>query len=161
MDSIAAKQKAYDIAHREEIRAWKKAYYEAHKAEIKARTKAYREAHKAERRAYIKTYGKVYYETHKEEAYEYNRTRRARKINAQGKHTAQDVQAQYTRQKGECYYAACGHSKLGKVYHVDHIIPLSRGGSNGPENLVIACPTCNLSKHNKLLHEWVEGGRLL
>jgi 5-methylcytosine-specific restriction endonuclease McrA len=42
------------------------------------------------------------------------------------------------------------------------VIPLDRGGSNGPENIVIACPECNHSKHNKLPHEWNgSGGRLL
>jgi 5-methylcytosine-specific restriction endonuclease McrA len=41
------------------------------------------------------------------------------------------------------------------------VVPLSRGGSNGPENIVIACPTCNLAKKDKMPHEWPEGGRLL
>jgi 5-methylcytosine-specific restriction endonuclease McrA len=83
---------------------------------------------------------------------------RARKLNAAGTHTAADIQAQYKRQKGCCYY--CG-VKVGDTYHADHVIPLSRGGSNGPENIVIACPKCNLSKNDKLLSEWPQGGRLL
>ena len=72
--------------------------------------------------------------------------------------SAQDVQRQHAAQKGKCYY--CGHN-LGKPYHVDHVIPLSRGGSNAPENLVLACPHCNLTKKDRLPHEWPEGGRLL
>lgn len=39
-------------------------------------------------------------------------------------------------------------------YHVDHIIPLSRNGTNWPDNLALACQLCNLSKNNHLLHEW-------
>ena len=35
------------------------------------------------------------------------------------------------------------------------IIPLSRGGSNDPENLTAACFECNNSKRDKLLEEWV------
>lgn len=85
------------------------------------------------------------------------RNRRARKRAAEGTHTAADVEAQLKRQKGHCYY--CG-VKLDK-YHVDHVIPLSRGGSNSPDNLVIACPSCNLSKSDKMPHEWGESGRLL
>ena len=57
-----------------------------------------------------------------------------------------DVAAQRTRQKGRCYW--CGE-KTGRHYHVDHVVPLIKGGSNGPENLVIACAACNLSKKDR------------
>lgn len=30
--------------------------------------------------------------------------------------------------------------------HVDHVYPVSRGGSNSPMNLVTACEACNLAK---------------
>ena len=72
-----------------------------------------------------------------------------------GKYTAADVAAQYLRQHGSCYW--CG-VKVGKAYHVDHVFPLSRGGSNGPDNLVVACPACNCAKGAKLPHEFA--GRL-
>lgn len=84
--------------------------------------------------------------------------RRARKRHAKGTHTCADIQAQYQRQKGHCYW--CG-KRLDKTYNVDHVIPLSRGGSNWPSNLVIACRDCNNHKYNKLPHEWPESGRLL
>lgn len=83
--------------------------------------------------------------------------RRSRQKMNTGKHTVQDIEAQYQRQKGKCYYC---HKKLTK-YHVDHVMPLSRGGSNGPDNLVIACQRCNNRKAFRLPHEWPEGGRLL
>jgi|DEB0MinimDraft_3_1074331.scaffolds.fasta_scaffold00146_21 5-methylcytosine-specific restriction endonuclease McrA len=34
-------------------------------------------------------------------------------------------------------------------FHVDHVIPLSKGGSHTLDNLVISCPTCNLRKGAK------------
>jgi 5-methylcytosine-specific restriction endonuclease McrA len=37
---------------------------------------------------------------------------------------------------------------------VDHVVPLSRGGSNEPDNLVACCFPCNASKSDKLVHEW-------
>lgn len=37
---------------------------------------------------------------------------------------------------------------------VDHIIPLSRGGTNDEDNLTVACFQCNSSKSDKLLSEW-------
>src|SRR5260221_13355399 len=94
---------------------------------------------------------------HPEKYLTYNRNRRARKMAAPGTHTAQDIQAQFKRQKGKCYW--CG-DKLDK-YEVDHVVPLTRGGSNDPSKLVIACKPCNNSRHNKLPHEWPQGGRLL
>ena len=63
--------------------------------------------------------------------------------------------AQRCRQHGHCYW--CG-SKVGQHCHVDHVIPLSKGGSNGPENIVISCVACNLRKYDKLPQEF--GDRL-
>jgi len=39
-------------------------------------------------------------------------------------------------------------------FHIDHIIPVSRGGSNRDDNLCVACAPCNLSKSAKLGREW-------
>lgn len=82
--------------------------------------------------------------------------RRARKLEAGGSFSRHDVMMQINQQRGCCWW--CG-KPVGNDYHVDHIIPLSRGGSNGPENIVIACAPCNLSKGAKLPHEFA--GRLL
>lgn len=37
---------------------------------------------------------------------------------------------------------------------VDHVIPLSRGGTNEEDNLVACCIPCNSSKCDRLLDEW-------
>ncbi len=36
----------------------------------------------------------------------------------------------------------------------DHLIPLSRGGPDTPDNLVLACKSCNSSKGAHGLYEW-------
>ena len=36
----------------------------------------------------------------------------------------------------------------------DHVVPLSRGGSNAPSNLLPSCPDCNTSKGAMTLPEW-------
>jgi 5-methylcytosine-specific restriction endonuclease McrA len=99
---------------------------------------------------------RLWHEENPEKVRIYQHNRRARKLNNGGTHTAEDIRALYKSQKGRCWY--CG-KKVGDNYHVDHRVPLSRGGSNAPENLVVGCPTCNLSKHDRLPHEWC--GRLL
>jgi 5-methylcytosine-specific restriction endonuclease McrA len=42
----------------------------------------------------------------------------------------------------------------GKFEHLDHVIPVSLGGTNWPANLRPACAKCNLTKSNKRLSEW-------
>ena len=54
--SIAAYQKAYREANREEIAAYQKAYREANREEIAARQKAYREANREKYNAYMREY---------------------------------------------------------------------------------------------------------
>jgi hypothetical protein len=82
--------------------------------------------------------------------------RRARKKNAEGRYTPEDIKKLYEAQKGKCYW--CG-AKVGVSYHIDHVIPLARGGDNYPSNIVISCPHCNESRKDKLPHEW--GDKLL
>lgn len=47
------------------------------------------------------------------------------------------------------------HCECSSNFHVDHIVPLSRGGHHKLNNLAISCPTCNMRKGAKLPCEWV------
>lgn len=58
-----------------------------------------------------------------------------------------------------CYY--CSKKISSKKIHFDHIVPLSRGGEHSVRNLCVACPRCNLSKHNKPLELWITVGQQL
>jgi 5-methylcytosine-specific restriction endonuclease McrA len=46
-------------------------------------------------------------------------------------------------QKKVCYWCS---KRCAKSFHVDHYVPLARGGKHDAENLVIACSRCNLTK---------------
>jgi 5-methylcytosine-specific restriction endonuclease McrA len=77
--------------------------------------------------------------------------RRARKRAAPGNFTGADARKLFVAQEGFC--AAC-YASIIDGYHVDHIMPLSRGGSNWPDNLQLLCPPCNHSKGAKTMSEW-------
>ena len=141
--AYAKDQKAqYYQSHRIEALEKRRQYYEANKEEINADRRQYRKEHPEELSGIDRAH------KHK---------RKAQKKAVGGSYTPQQIQEQLKRQKARCHYCKV---KLEK-YHVDHVIPLARGGSNDIHNIVLACPTCNMHKHDKLLHEWLEGGRLL
>lgn len=86
--------------------------------------------------------------------------RRARKHQCGGSHTAADLRAILGAQKHRCAYCRADLRKVRR--HLDHIMPLARGGSNGPENLQYLCEPCNRSKGAKHPAEFArERGLLL
>lgn len=100
-----------------------------------------------------------YYERTKDKSFEKARRRRAQKMQAEGEYKLSDVNRIYGQQKGKC--ANC-RVQLRDKYHIDHIIPLSKGGTNYPKNLQILCGTCNRKKYNHDPIEWAQAqGRLL
>lgn len=77
--------------------------------------------------------------------------RRARKAKAPGEFTLSDLSRIVGEQGEKCFW--CGVDIVGRVV-ADHYIPLSRGGSNWPSNIVASCGRCNSRKHNKLPEEF-------
>jgi len=51
----------------------------------------------------------------------------------------------------------CGYCLEADYDHIDHIVPLSKGGRHAIGNLMPACAFCNLSKHARTLSEWRYG----
>lgn len=110
-------------------------------------------------------YSKRYHETPKGKAKikVAKHARRAAAQNAEGSHTRSDILNLFDLQRGRCAScASCLKVRGALKYHVDHVIPLSRGGSNDKSNLQLLCPTCNLKKGSKDPSDWaVLCGRLL
>jgi 5-methylcytosine-specific restriction endonuclease McrA len=63
--------------------------------------------------------------------------------------TDKDIRSLIARHGGKCAYC-----KDANYDHIDHIVPLSRGGRHAIGNLMPACAFCNLSKHARVLSEW-------
>jgi len=143
----------YRAEHKEEIAEKHKRQYAQNPAIFRERYRKYCLEH-PEKEAQRKT---KWRENNPQKVKMWAHKRRFYKLTNTNEPCAFDRKEQFKRQHGKCYYCACKLSK----YHVDHVIPLSRGGSNHPDNLVLACPSCNSKKHNKLPHEWPAGGRLL
>lgn len=73
--------------------------------------------------------------------------------------TAKETLAWANAQKKRCYWC---NARCPDDYHIDHYVPLSRGGLHEIENLVIACPDCNRRKSAKDPLDFAqEVGRLL
>lgn len=71
--------------------------------------------------------------------------RRSRERNAVGSFTRADLSELFKQQRGRCVYCRVQLDPKG-IYHVDHIVPLAKGGSNNPDNLQLLCMQCNLQK---------------
>jgi 5-methylcytosine-specific restriction endonuclease McrA len=78
-------------------------------------------------------------------------TRRAKKYGAGS--DPKGVREEVHRQLRNPICRLCGKKlkRMGGrfVYHVDHILPISRGGDHKPLNVQVTCPTCNLRKNDK------------
>jgi 5-methylcytosine-specific restriction endonuclease McrA len=73
----------------------------------------------------------------------FSHIRRAREHGAEGKFTKADIKALFERQRGKCAYCT---KSIRNGYHIDHVTPLARGGSNWITNISLACAKCNTTK---------------
>ena len=53
------------------------------------------------------------------------------------------------RAAGRCEYCHAPQIIIGQTFHIDHIIPRSRGGRTVSQNLCLACSHCNIAKGNR------------
>jgi len=157
-ERLAASKREYAESNKERLAEYQRNYHAVHREEKIERTRLWVLNNREKSTAYHRRYTPQWRAANPEKNRAIDQRRYARLCKANGGHTGTDVQAQYKRQKGKCFW--CG-VKVGDAYHVDHVVPLARGGSNGPENLVISCAPCNQSKGAKLPHEWPRGNRLI
>lgn len=85
--------------------------------------------------------------------------RRARKAAVANTLTAADRRTLITRSK-HCHWCKKPFTKSRRPTH-DHVVPISKGGTNTIENSVCACKTCNSRKHARLINPVTGQGILL
>lgn len=129
-DEILARTKANSVANKRHILAYQANYYSKNKEKVKANVRAYREAYPEK---------KIHAE---------NR-RRVRKLNNGGSHTLCERQELFALLGNVCFY--CGAPET----HIDHNIPLSRGGTDDISNILPSCRSCNSSKSGKTAMEFL------
>lgn len=78
-----------------------------------------------------------------------NKVRIYREKGAGGTIIKKDVDKLFEEFGKMCYYC-----RISKATSLDHVTPISKGGTNNINNLVPACISCNSKKGAKLLIEW-------
>jgi 5-methylcytosine-specific restriction endonuclease McrA len=146
-EKMRAYAKTWRTENLEKARASEKKWRKENPEKERARCVAYRSAHlqeERERRA-------VWRRSHPVERAIANAKRRAIKLAA----TVGDpkaISAIYRQarenKKVRCYL--CGQFIPVGQRHVDHIVPLAKGGKHTASNLAIACVSCNTSKGAKM-----------
>ena len=136
--SAVARAASWATENRERVREIKTKWRLANVEEARA-------LERASRRKYPNT-AKSWKSANAEQVRALKRNRKARLRAAEGHHCANDIEEILDRQSGKCVYC---QTTLKGGYHVDHIIAISRGGSNWPFNLQILCASCNLQKGTK------------
>lgn len=141
--------KEYRVKQAHVIAAWYRAnpnynrsYYLANHAAIRQQSKEYRDANREQIRE-----SQRYYYARNPEPYRINARAQQSKRRAAGPgYKREDVERLLTLQKRKCAICRC---KLGKLFHVDHMMPIKLGGTNARTNLQILCAPCNLKKNAK------------
>lgn len=63
-----------------------------------------------------------------------------------------DLRRRFAEFNDCCAY--CGKPESSEMLHIDHFLPVSKGGTHVLGNLVPACKTCNYSKRNHHPEKW-------
>jgi len=168
-EKIKEKTRAYYQDHVNECAAYNVGYRKAHKAELKVKDAAKHVIYAQNNKEKIKASGVIYYQANRERISKRSAIYRQ---NNKSQHSAREAMRRaliagvtignlaeikeiYRRaqedQKVRCYL--CGRLIPMGHRHVDHIIPVSKGGQHRPSNLAVTCDTCNESKGAKMPQE--------
>ena len=175
---ISDMNKLYATNNKDAISAKKKEYREANKEEINRKQKIHRELYPEQMKKYRAENKEKLSESHKlwrakninklrESNKAYSSSERGRLVDTNAKHKrryikksksdgtipinvyplSNELKKLLVRQEYKCN--VCSKS-LNDGKHLDHHVPLSKGGTHSIDNVVWLCPRCNMSKSNKM-----------
>lgn len=123
-------------------------------ATIAKRTHRWRQANRKRTREYKSAWRRAHPVENRVQRHIANHRRLARSRSLPNTFTSADWD-RVLQHFGACVY--CG--AVVDTYHADHFIPLSSPNCPGsvPQNMVCACPSCNVSKHNREPRAWLRG----
>ena len=135
---------AWRDANRDKVRAfaraWAAAYSKLHPDRLRKRRSAWRIANAAR----ISAVNKAWAAANPERLLAARHRRRARKAQAGGSYTPNDIRRIRERQRDKCAFCL---QPFGKAKpQIDHYTPIKLGGSNDPSNLKLLHAKCNQSK---------------
>lgn len=126
--------------------------YKENAEEERERLKKYRE----DNREWYVNWSRLWRKNNKTKTKIYKHRRRVLETSAQGCYTEEDIEKKRKEQNGFCWW--CGNpfdeTQNRLMETIDHVIPLARGGTNEPSNIVLAHKSCNSSKGTKMPWEW-------
>lgn len=136
------KEKSKKVYHHQKNVGIKYILSDEQKALKKERDKIYKEKNKEA----LKIKKKQYYQSDDGKIKQRAAKQRQRARKNGHKTSIQDIRALVNNAKDICYWCK---NKLNGIYHIDHYVPLAKGGTNEISNLVVSCPKCNLEKNAK------------
>lgn len=139
-EKIDRTNKSWYARHPEVLAAQRARHYRKNTEVILARNRLWQTLN----RAVVRAGAAIWRQNNREQVAALRRAYKLRKQGATGSHTGDDIKLLFVKQNGRCAY--CRDKLRAGFTHVDHHKPLSRGGSNGPENLQLTCRRCNLKK---------------
>lgn len=103
-------------------------------------------------REYQRSRAKENWPKYRENALAYQKKRKLRLKAVPGSHTRKEWEDLLERHKCKCAY--CGKQMVAELgpdqVTRDHILPVSKGGTDDIINIIPACRACNSSKNNRL-----------
>ncbi len=134
-------QAEYRAQNREHLVALSRIRYEAKAAEMNTQRRKYREEHLEHDAERVKQWKK-------EHRINVRNSCCKRKAILRGALVVESLDRQkvWERDGGICHI--CGTPADSEDWHLDHIIPVSKGGAHVMSNVAVSHPVCNLRKHD-------------